>query len=308
MALYFNHSLIEKSTMEEVSDCIKEIMKIKYAAQSNEEILCFYQDLWNVHFSGTSLYEYLHQHDNKETAKGLLSTVMNGPYYFNNFEPNSLRIEPEVNTNDFCKTLMGICFKDNQHKIISLKREYDLTKDEYELKGYGEAQVNFDIINIIGEDELEKYFNHQLRFASIKEVFQAIESKYDNIIIFDSAVKSSKKHDFRGFYVQVYNGICSLSECELSGVLNGYNEERRKADFYTSCGLEISKESSETLNIDKYKKEREFLIPGSGRTLFEWHIKIDGNRTRIHYFIDKEEKKIYIGHCGKHLGTAGYNS
>jgi len=44
-----------------------------------------------------------------------------------------------------------------------------------------------------------------------------------------------------------------------------------------------------------------------GNVLFEWHIKI-GSETRIHFFIDKEEKKVYIGHCGKHLPIPSYKS
>jgi len=39
--------------------------------------------------------------------------------------------------------------------------------------------------------------------------------------------------------------------------------------------------------------------------MFVWHIKI-GGETRIHFYIDKEEKKIYIGHCGKHLAVPSY--
>jgi hypothetical protein len=66
-------------------------------------------------------------------------------------------------------------------------------------------------------------------------------------------------------------------------------------------------ESPEVLQNPRYRKHREFIIGSKGKALFDWHIKI-GNETRIHFYIDREAKKIYIGHCGKHLPVPSYKS
>ena len=108
---------------------------------------------------------------------------------------------------------------------------------------------------------------------------------------------------------EVYNGIVGLYEIELQNLLDGKNDKTRTKMFEESTGLEISKESEKTMNIKRYKEQRYYKIPDTGAVEnFEWHIKIDGTHNRIHYFIDQKEKKVYIGHCGKHLDTADYNS
>jgi hypothetical protein len=90
-------------------------------------------------------------------------------------------------------------------------------------------------------------------------------------------------------------------------LLEGVPDRQRAEVFLQQTGFEISGESSEVLKNPGFRKHREFVTGAKGILLFDWHIKI-GSETRIHFYIDKKEKKIYIGHCGKHLPVPSYKS
>jgi len=308
MTLYFNHSAIENASVEKVHGYLEEIIKLRAKTIEEEESICFFQDFWNVRFSGNNLRNYLCNLKDKDPVKGIIASVMNGPYYYNNVEINDLAAEPDFNKETFSKLLLNVCFKDNQHKLLSLKQEKSLKERRYNINRYVDAEVNFEVFNVIGEKGLEEFFSKSCNFNTVQEVFDNLQKKYDGLIILDSAKKSAKKHDFRGCYLEVYQAICNLVDIELPMLLVGENDEIRKSKFRIASGMEISKETSETLAINRYRKEREFVIPKLGKVLCQWHVKVHGNNTRIHYHIDKENKKVYIAHCGKHLSTAGYKS
>jgi hypothetical protein len=69
--------------------------------------------------------------------------------------------------------------------------------------------------------------------------------------------------------------------------LRNLNEDERKLFF-------------ERKDFSIFELFRKYNIPTLGKKIFEWHIKI-GIKTRVHFFIDKDNSKIYIGHCGEHL-------
>lgn len=308
MTLYFNHSSIENASMEEVRSYLEEIIKLRAKTIEEDESICFYQDFWDVKFCGNNLRNYLCSMKDKDPVKGIISSVMNGPYYYNNVETNEILSEPHVNKEEFSNLLFNLCFKDDQHKLLSLKGERSLKERQYIINHYIDAEVNFEVFNYIGENGLEELFLRRCNFKTVNEVFDDLQKKYDCLIILDSAKKSAKKHDFRGCYSDIHEAIGKLIEIELPMLLVGENDEVRKRKFHSGCGMEISKETSETLAVDRYRKEREFIIPEVGKVLCQWHIKLHGNKTRIHYHIDKDNKKVYIAHCGKHLGTASYKS
>lgn len=304
MSFYFNHSVMENTSINYVGSFIDEIINIKASMRKNKEQLYFYQDFWNISLGEMNMKDYIFSIKDKEYAKEIISVVMNGPYYFNNDAGDDVSIVPKVRK-CFGKSLLTICFKDSQDKIVSLQGEADLCCEEYSVRDY---MYCFRIKNIIGCDELTRCLNTEEKFRSINDVFDKIEASSKNIIILESARKSAKKHDFRDCLEDVFNGVMGLYSIELPMLRKGIQGEKRKEEFLKSCKLEISKESEETLNIERYKREREFNIPKLGKVLFDWHIKIDGGNTRIHYYIDKDRRKVYIGHCGKHLSTAGYKS
>ncbi len=134
-------------------------------------------------------------------------------------------------------------------------------------------------------------------------MFTRIGEESQKIVILESARKSARKHDFRNFFTILYDAIMGLEKTELPLILQDKSETERQLDFYSNYHCEISRESAATLK--SYHNERTFMVPAHGAQLFEWHIKINGNRTRIHYWIDKAGEKVYIGHCGKHLPVVG---
>ena len=308
MTLYFNHSSIENASMEEVHGYLEEIIKLRAKTIEGEESICFFQDFWDVRFSGNNLRNYLCSIKDKDPVKGIITSVMNGPYYYSNVEIKDILARPDFNGDNFSKLLFNVCFKDNQHELLSLKEESALREKQYNINKYIDAEVNFEVLNYIGEIGLEQFFLERCSFKSVQEVFENLEKRYQCLVILDSAKKSAKKHDFRGDYQEVYEAISNLVEVELPMLMEGENDELRKSKFRMSCGMEISKETSETLAVDRYRKEREFNLPQLGKVLCQWHIKLHRNNTRIHYHIDKETKKVYIAHCGKHLSTIGYKS
>jgi hypothetical protein len=305
MSFYFNHSALENTSDSYADKYLNEVIRIKVDMRKNREELLFYQDFWKIDFCGMDIKDYMFGLKDREYAKEVINSVMNGPYYYGSNNTGPFKVIPEVNKNCFGNLLLGICFNDGQDKIISLKEDKDLNQKQYTTFN-GERRQS--VHNIIGCETLQEYFKSQYTFKCINDVFEKIEEEFKNIVILDNAKKSARKHDFRSCFDNIYNGILGLYKIELPLLVKGVNDEKRKEVYFERLKMEISKESEETLNIERYRREREFVIPRRGKVLFEWHIKFNGNNTRIHYYIDKKRRKVYIGHCGRHLSTAGYKS
>lgn len=137
-------------------------------------------------------------------------------------------------------------------------------------------------------------------------VFREIARSHPAIEILPAAGKSARRHNFKGAFHDVYKTVAAL-EKELGLFQERIPDPQRMEQFLRHTGFEISGESPEVLQNSRYRKHREFVIGSKGKSLFDWHIKI-GNETRIHFYIDREAKKIYIGHCGKHLPVPSYRS
>lgn len=305
MILYFNHSLLESSNWDDMVDYLIEAASLNNICINMGWTMSYWSHIWSLKVCGQSFNSYLGNLDKKEVAQVMSQAILNGPYYEDKSISTGFTIEPKLNQSGYLEQLLFNCYSDKQDVIASLKDEIELRESEYLLNGQaGEYKIQ----NRKGEDEMISLINERLSFNCIDEVFSELSSRNENIVILRSAIKSAKKHDFRGSYGIVFMGIEALYNIELNNIIEGMNDERRKIDFYSKTIIEISGETDDTLGIERYKKEREFTVPGIGKKLFEWHLKIDGNNTRVHYYIDKTNKKLYIGHCGKHLGTSNYNS
>jgi hypothetical protein len=146
-------------------------------------------------------------------------------------------------------------------------------------------------------------------FRSIQDVFDDINGRHlQQLFILESAKKSARRHNFLNRFPEVHTALLALVALELHNIVDNIDEAERIERFRQATGLEISKESAETMKDDYYRNERLFTIPGQQHSeLFEWHVKI-GNYIRIHYFVDKSERIIYIGHCGKHLPVKNFKT
>lgn len=303
---YLNHNILEaQQTFLDLRSRLIEIVEINQHLSKNNHEMFVYSNLWNITVLGDTLKTYMYKIPNKDEVSLLvLSLVNSGPFYYENSNASKLIISPSVSVNNFVTKLLGVCFKDKQPLVLSANNEPDLTQEKYELK---KENVFHIVQNYIGLEKIKEYLDTNVNPTNIFEVIEIINQYYKNIIMMDSSIKSSKQHNFQGKFKDVLNLIKALEDVELPLLHEGVNDEERRKIFYESTGFEISKESEKTLKVRKYRSEREFVIAGYGTILFEWHIKI-GLNTRIHYYIDRDSNKIYVGHCGRHLGTVSYNS
>lgn len=300
--IYFNHSLLINSSDSLLVNLLVEIVELKNSLGSIP--LYVYQGFWDLRIQSGTLRSFLAKRDNQDRAKVIiLSLMQNGPYFHDSSTIQYLIITPEVPKSCFASDLMNICYHDNQQQVLSLADEKVLTHPKYTTSTGSRA---IDIINLIGKEKLLHYLERRLVFNNIEKVFQAIMQSHPNIEILLPARKSAKKHNFKGMFYEVYKAITAL-ESEMALLIDETPDQQRIDAFSQKTGFEISRESPGLLRNPKYRKHREFTIASKGKKLFDWHIKI-GNEIRIHYFIDKEEKKIYICHCGKHLPVPSYQS
>ena len=304
MSIYFNHNELQRRTRHDVSCCLIEMLSYSLILKEQYE-LRFYDQFWNISLQDGLLSEYIYDLDDRDEAKTFILLVMNSGSGFNESSVTCIpTVVPEPIENEFIQKLICICFEDKPDAILSLSGEQVLIHLSYDLH---HDVISHRVANLTGKRELENYLMTLVKLISIADVFLKLEKNFPNIIILGDAKKSAQKHNFYGCYNSVYETIAALESIELQALENGATTENRQETFKKITGFDISGESENTLRVPRYYREREFTIPGVGKKLFQWHIKI-GQQTRIHYYMDIEEKKIYIGHCGKHLGTSTYSS
>ena len=228
-----------------------------------------------------------------------LAKLGSGPYFKEIDVEEKLSIAPYIQSGTSSEKILYSCLNNSQSSVMSLNNEPLLVDNSYLIQN---SIKSIEVKNIIGESLLMDYFRSIISFKTIDEVFDRLEELRPNIIILDSAKKSAKMHHFYGKYNHVYDTLIALEDIDIHLILEGVNDEIRKKEFYIHSGYEISGESTVTMQKASCVRIREFVVPGKSKELFEWHVKI-GQNIRIHYYIDIEDRKVYIGHCGKHLRT-----
>ena len=128
-----------------------------------------------------------------------------------------------------------------------------------------------------------------------------IEENVDflNIVFCESALK-----DFRS------TSVTSDDFIRIIEVLNRLNMAITKSvnldQLINNSGLDISLESTETMNCGKHARKRKFKHPTLGIKVFEAHIKNFSGGKRMHILADYAGKKISIGYFGLHLSTVNF--
>lgn len=299
---YLNHNQIINNSYKEVRRNLLEIVKLNQKLNENSFKMYVYSQFWSISLQSGTLQNFMYKIDNRDEVKVIIMSILDkGPYFY---DKNNTLIssEPNVTSGCFPDKLLKICFLDKQPLILSLSGESVLCSERYKLKS---SALELDVENIIGLQNLDRYFDRNQSFNNIFDVLHSFENS--NLVILESARKSARSHNFIGRYSDVFLALKTLETVELPLLLESTNEERRKQIFFEECGFEISKESTTTMKHPRYLRERMFVVPQIGKVPFEWHIKI-GNQIRIHYYFDRTSKKIYVGHCGKHLGVTSYRS
>ena len=298
--IYFNHNTLADQNRETIEDCLSEILRLSSFVKENNYELKFYWKLWEIKVNDKDLRSILSERKFSEKTMGLIYAIINsGPFYcdedkFDSAE--SVIINPEVPCNSAILNMLASCIIWGQSIILSQKQEQILTHDNYNLVHEDES---YDLINIIGEDKLTEFIFSQNIPKSIDEVFERI-SRFDHVVILDSAKKSARKYDFSSTLLSVEKVLECLSSIEFMDVNNNLTNENRKMHFKNKTGFEFSEESIETIRHPRFRAQRLFQISPGNKQCFTLHAKIGGS-LRIHFLI--ENGILYIGYCGNHLST-----
>ncbi|WP_146189985.1 hypothetical protein [Paenibacillus elgii] len=294
---YLNHNYLTAKSSYDIQEYINEIARFLPLLRLNNFGLKIREDIWSICLlDGVSFFNYLHQNSGKDEVVAFILGIMNSGPYFSSTPSLRATINPTFQS-QLCEELLLSCFEDNQRYILSLENEECLTHANYTVFG---ATHSLEIQNCIGLARVEHFFENNLILKCIEDVYDQINIRSKKVKVLPSAWKSAKLHNFYGRYPEVLYTILALETIDLTLLKGNINDKERVKEYKAETGFEISRESNGTLNRKRYEAQRLFVIPGLGRKLFEWHIKI-GPYTRIHYYIDVETEMIYIGHCGKHL-------
>ncbi|NQX62891.1 hypothetical protein [Paenibacillus qinlingensis] len=293
---YLNHNYLTMTSTYNIECHLGEIARFIPILRINNFGFKIREDIWSTELiEGGTLQHYLHKHSGVNEVATFIIGIMNSGPYFSSTPTLQPTIKPTFQSK-LCEELLAICFEDGQSYILSLENENCLIESNYKVSTNSKS---LEIINCIGIPSLESFFEKNLILKNIFDVFNEITKRISKIIILPSAIKSARQHNFHGRYSEVLYTILAL-EIDLKLLEDNVNDKERMKFYKMETGFDISGESNETLNRKRYEAQRLFVVPGLGKKLFEWHIKI-GPFIRIHYYIDVVSHIIYIGHCGKHL-------
>lgn len=128
-----------------------------------------------------------------------------------------------------------------------------------------------------------------------------------NLIVLEEAKRSAS--NCRGDCNEVYRLLRSMA-CSLWSILfSGEAPGNIESQFREETNIELSlRETGQTNNDSNLVRLRKRTYCGQEVDITP-HVKGSsssrGDALRIHFYIDRENKKIVIGHCGGHLRTSG---
>jgi hypothetical protein len=107
-----------------------------------------------------------------------------------------------------------------------------------------------------------------------------------------------------------HGGILLSQVKKVLTCLNSYVENMKKGIWNYShqklrehgLNYEVSGESSSVYQDEKLRKPRTFSLPSGEEKYFENHIKLPSG-YRLHFFVDDENRQVFIGYIGSHLPT-----
>jgi hypothetical protein len=144
--------------------------------------------------------------------------------------------------------------------------------------------------------------------SSLREVCRRIEALHPPWIRFaDEALASAEKASFEDVG-EAWTLLWSIATI-LAPLYFEYSltPEQIRAQFEEQSGFELALTEGRATNRDKKLMARRAISFEEKEYDITPHAKSrDGNRfLRVHYGIDRESRRLIIGHCGDHLDTAG---
>jgi hypothetical protein len=141
-----------------------------------------------------------------------------------------------------------------------------------------------------------------------EDCLSLVESLYPTAVeVLPSAYVSAKEHSQFSSGRRLLNLLCRLSTEFVAALVEGGDNAARKV-FTTS--EYAATESETTRNNGVMRQKRTFVYKGMHIQMFR-HLKIgvaDDQRKSIRVYFEwvPDEKKIVIGHCGKHLPVVSH--
>ena len=139
---------------------------------------------------------------------------------------------------------------------------------------------------------------------SLQQALEVISSLFgDRIVVLDSANSSAKDSDRRGFSMggKAFELLLKLANEYWQALADGKGDQYAKSTF----GNNVYAQNEGQALSSSGKQRRTFSYKGKN-ILMDKHLKIGVKDSlaatlRIHFEWMAEEKKLVIGHCGKHL-------
>lgn len=149
-------------------------------------------------------------------------------------------------------------------------------------------------------------------FRNVRDELELAEKLWGNrIVVLDEAYRSAK--DYKSFDLEEEWKIISAAANELWDVCFDSSLEGMIDDaFYSRTGVELSMtEGVATRSNPQFMKLRDRFYLGK-TVRCEPHLKgrgkgVPNDYFRLHFYIDRDNRKIVIGHCGSHLKSAATN-
>jgi len=138
-------------------------------------------------------------------------------------------------------------------------------------------------------------------------VLEALEFAIDDfscLIFLDSTNPSAKASPFKR-PIEVYEALSTMNKVAGVWAKNYGGGDLRQMLKDAGLGKRVSNFISQTTK-GKYSPEYTFVYDGEAR-LFEWHVTLGAGAAdtcaSIHFFPDKAQGKLVIGHVGRHLSN-----
>jgi hypothetical protein len=187
-------------------------------------------------------------------------------------------------------------------KIDSLKSENEIIK--YRL---GATRCWTEVLTSSNDNMLTDQMKEAFKATSpkLEQVLLFLKTFYaDRLVILETAYSSAKESDRCKFkYVdKALEMLVTLAEAYWADMEQGNSERQLKDIFGHECFS--AKENSDTISPTGIKR-RKFRYKKDD-ILMEKHLKIGNSPSRaetirIHFEWIPDEKRVLIGHCGKHL-------
>lgn len=193
-----------------------------------------------------------------------------------------------------------------QEKIRTLESDNSALREQAD----GLRRDNYNLKQWLNRWEMAAYPDEDIAvaapsFRTVAEVVDWAATALEGLRFLRSARKSAEEAPQFPNLNRLKEVFATLSEYAIQPG-NERGIDRRQ--WFSDKGLDYAPHESKP-TWDKYRKERTFRDEQTGEDVeMPAHVKVGGGQLRIHLLWQDKEKRWLIGHVGKHLPTANFDS